>query len=212
MLSLFQKISSWYFTRQALPYWCVLFLDCFGVLFFGYLVYFFDNGVSSTLAEFWNILKVWGLYLIPVVTSFRYFHTYSGIIRYSSFIDLHRLGLSSLLSLVAVLLIHQFLPWELQQELYRKSAIVIVFILSLCSMWMLRVAVKFLYDEGYKDKNASRLFIYGVREGGVSIAKSVRNTPTSKYVLSGFVTNEDFKKGTWMMGVKVYAEIGRAHV
>ena len=205
MSSLFQKISSWYFTKRALPYWCILFLDCFGVLFFGYLVYFFDNGTSSTLEQFWNILKVWCLYFIPIVLSFRYFHTYTGIIRYSSFIDLHRLGFSSVLALVVVLLMHQFLPWSLQQELYRKSAIIIVFILSLSFMWMLRVAVKFLYDEGYKDKNATRLFIYGVREGGVSIAKSVRNTPMSKYVLSGFVTDDKFKKGTWMMGVKVYA-------
>ena len=205
MSSLFQKISSWYFTKRALPYWCILFLDCFGVLFFGYLVYFFDNGTSSTLEQFWNILKVWCLYFIPIVLSFRYFHTYTGIIRYSSFIDLHRLGFSSVLALVVVLLMHQFLPWSLQQELYRKSAIIIVFVLSLSFMWMLRVAVKFLYDEGYKDKNATRLFIYGVREGGVSIAKSVRNTPMSKYVLSGFVTDDKFKKGTWMMGVKVYA-------
>ena len=202
--SFFQKLSSWYFSKQALPYWCILLLDCFVVLFFGYLVCFFDRGAVRTIQEFWNILAVWGVYFIPILLGFRYFHTYSGIIRYSSFIDLHRMGAAMGLSFIAVLLMHQVLPWDLQHELYRKSGLFIVFILSLGAMWTVRVAVKFLYDEGYRDKNASRLFIYGVREGGVSIAKSVRNAPNSKYILSGFVTSNNYKNGTWMMGVRVY--------
>lgn len=201
-----QKITSWYFSKQALPYWCILALDSLAVVLVGFLVHFFQHGVNETIENFSNLCLLWAVYLIPVVIWFRIFHTYSGVIRYSSFVDLQRVGFATFLGLVAVLIIHAFVPWELQTESYRKSGLVIVFVVSTGIMWMMRVIVKFLFDVAYQAENPKRLFVYGVKHGGVSIAKSVRNTQNSKYRLAGFVSNNDQLKGHWMMGVQIFVK------
>ncbi len=38
-MNLFSKLSTWYFSRKALPYWSIILLDCLVILFSGLLVY-----------------------------------------------------------------------------------------------------------------------------------------------------------------------------
>ena len=57
----------------------------------------------------------------------------------------------------------------------------------------------------YYSERAQRVFIYGVKHGGVSLAKSIRSNENSKFILDGFVAHEPSNIGKWMMGVKVYA-------
>ena len=199
-----QKLSSWYFSRQALPYFFILAMDVFTVVVVGLLVHFFQFGAVDTIQRFGDLLLFWAVYLIPIVACFRIFHTYTGVIRYSSFVDLQRVGFATLLALGITMLMHEFLPWDLQSELYRKTGLVIVFVVSTGIMWMMRVIVKFMYDVAYQSANPRKLFVYGVKHGGVSIAKSVRNTQNSKYRLAGFITKNEKLKGHWMMGVQVF--------
>lgn len=200
----FQKIANWYFTKGALPYWCVLLLDCLAVYQYAYLTYFFNFDGADLAAHFGQIFGLWTVYLLPLIAAFRYFHTYSGILRYSSFVDLHRLASSSFIAVCVVTLMHEFLPWPLQEELVRKTGILLVFALATAQMWLMRVVVKFLYDMTYKSRHAKNIFIYGVREGGVSMAKSIRNTPRSKLHVAGFVTRDPEMHGKWMMGERIY--------
>ena len=43
------KISNWYFSKGALPYWCLLILDCLIILGSDILVYALNNGMLYTL-------------------------------------------------------------------------------------------------------------------------------------------------------------------
>ena len=47
------SLTNWYFSKKALPYWGLLFLDCFIVLFSGYVVYFLHLDGFSFLDKFW---------------------------------------------------------------------------------------------------------------------------------------------------------------
>ena len=206
MSNFIQKLSSWYFTRGALPYWCILILDCLCVVFVGFGVHFFSHGMMETAGNLMNLCLLWVVYLIPVLICFRIFHTYSSVVRFSSFVDLQRLGFATFAAFIVTLLMHEFLPWSLQGQLFRKSGLFIVFMVSTGLMWMMRVVVKYLYDVAFHDVNAKKIFVYGVHRGGISIAKSVRNAHKSKYRLEGFVSSDEDLKGSWMMGVKVYVK------
>ena len=72
-------------------------------------------------------------------------------------------------------------------------------------MWMIRVIVKYLYDLTYHQEQAERVFIYGVKQGGISLAKSIRNQDPAKYILSGFVSDVNDIQDRLLMGVRVYA-------
>ena len=204
MTDFIQRMSSWYFTKKALPYWCLLILDCLCVVFVAFGVHFFSHGMTETMGNLVNLCKLWGVYFIPILLCFRLFHTYSSVVRYSSFVDLQRVGFATFGAFLITVVMHEFLPWPLQGELYRKTGLFIVFIGSTGLMWMMRVVVKYLYDVAFHDANAKKIFVYGVHHGGVSIAKSVRNAHNSKYRLDGFVSADSDLNGSWMMGVRVY--------
>lgn len=75
-----------------MPYWSIILLDCLVILFSGLLVYALNNGIFATMGIFWHLSLTWGVCLVPYLVGFRLFRTYSGIIRYSSFVDLQRVG------------------------------------------------------------------------------------------------------------------------
>ena len=87
-MNLFSKLSTWYFSRKALPYWSIILLDCLVILFSGLLVYALNNGIFATMGIFWHLSLTWGVCLVPYLVGFRLFRTYSGIIRYSSFVGI----------------------------------------------------------------------------------------------------------------------------
>lgn len=98
----FSRLSTWYFSKKSLPYWGIILLDCCLILFSGLLVYTLNNGVLSTLDILGHLLVTLLVCLIPYLVGFRLFHTYSGIIRYSSFVDLQKVGFAVLFGLICV--------------------------------------------------------------------------------------------------------------
>ena len=205
IMSFFHKFSQWYFTNKALPYWGILLLDSMLVLASIIWVYAFDNGVVDALHN-WRSLGLIGLmYVACYAVGFRLFHTYSGVVRYSSFVDLLRVGEATLTGLALTLSLSWLLPWRLPKEIFIVAEQVMVMLMSTVMMWLLRVVVKYLYDMAYYSDRAQRVFIYGVKHGGISLAKSIRSEENAKYILDGFVAHDPYNIGRWMMGVKVYA-------
>ncbi len=200
----FQKLSNWYFSKNALPYWYILLLDCLCIVCMAFLVYLFDNGRESLIVNFWSLCLVIVVYLIPTVIAFRILHTYSGIIRYSSFIDLQRLSFSMSVSFLVITIFYFLVPWPLQHELFKWNRLLIICLLSTGMMWMIRISVKYLYDMGNHDVKTTRVFIYGVAHAGSSVAKSLNNFPHSRFVIKGFISKNEKMQNYWMMGAKVY--------
>lgn len=202
-----RRIFEWYFTRKALPYLCILAMDCFIVALSGFAAFYFQHGALSLVANFWPL--VWGMLVTVVVfvVSFSAMHTFRGVMRYSSFVDLHRLANSTIISCAVVCLLHQ-IQIQLNLTPYilfpRFQSTVIICLVSTCLMWSLRVVVKALYDTVRTDSHAQNIFIYGCREGGVALAKSVRMENPARYNLSGFITGDPVLAGSWLLGVKVF--------
>lgn len=203
MNSLF-KLFHWYFSRKALPYWGIFLFDCLIVFLSGLLIYALNNGVYNTLSNFWLLAGSWGIYTLFYIVGFRMFRTYSGILRYSSFVDLQRIGFAVLAGLILIYISRQLGLNEYLAEV-RMRDIVLAALLAVSLMWMIRVIVKYLYDLTYHQEQAERVFIYGVKQGGISLAKSIRNQDPAKYILSGFVSDVNDIQDRLLMGVRVYA-------
>lgn len=198
------KISNWYFSKGALPYWCLLILDCLIILGSDILVYALNNGMLYTLQNIRPLITAFSLYLLCYIVGFRIFHTYSGIIRYSSFIDLQRVGLSMLIGLVLIMGLKYGLYSDSWIMAIRMKDIGLAAILATILMCGTRVTVKYLYDFFFHQEYAKPVFIYGVKAGGIGLAKSIRNQDVSKYTLVGFVSEVSDIQGRYLMGVRVY--------
>lgn len=198
------KLTRWYFSKKALPYWFVLILDSLIMLCSFLLVYISNHGLLPTSQETVPLMETLLIYWVCYLIGFRVFHTYLGIIRYSSFVDLQRVIFATLLSL-ALLFISQILLTSFNcSVLFNWKELLGASLLSLVGMWVMRIFVKYLYDEAYQIKMAERVFIYGVKSGGISLAKSIRNGDPSTYTLAGFVSDLTDMSHRMLMGVRVY--------
>lgn len=202
-----QRISNWYFTKKALPHLCILLIDCAIVAFSGYVGYYIDKGGDIFVDSFWQITFGLMVGLVPFIVAFRLLHTYSGIVRYSSFVDLQRVMIATLSGSVACYLLGLGINgiWPVQHIIMvpNLQTVFIIFVGSSLFLWVERVVVKRLFDSFNLD-NATPVAIYGTKAGGISIAKSITAVKDKKYSLQAFISDGKEMKGSYLMGKPVF--------
>lgn len=202
-----QRISNWYFTKKALPHLCILLIDGTIVAFSGYVGYYIDKGGDIFVDSFWQITFGLMVGLVPFIVAFRLLHTYSGIVRYSSFVDLQRVMMATLSGSVACYLLGLGINviWPEQHTIMVPDlqTVFIIFVGSSLFLWVERVVVKRLFDSFNLD-NATPVAIYGTKAGGISIAKSITSVKDKKYSLQAFISDGKEMKGSYLMGKPVF--------
>ena len=206
-MKFFNRLSNWYFSQKSLPYWCIFWIDC-AVTFVSYLfIYQQINSGAKTLSILGQLSMLFAIFTLFHAIGFRIFHTYDGILRYSSFIDLQRVfyavTFGAVLSAITkdMLLSTHFFPGvEIE---YRN--IVLGALISTLVLWAIRVIAKTIFDVSLSDYNIKHAFIYGVKEGGIGLAKQIKNSKPMKFKLMGFISDDTKIKHHHLMGTKVYA-------
>lgn len=203
----FRKLTDWYFSKKSLPYWCIFWIDC-AVIYLSYLfIYQQINSGAQALGIFGQLSAVFAIFTMFHAIGFRMFHTYDGILRYSSFVDLQKVfyavTVGAVLSVLTknLLLNTQLFPRvEIQ---YRN--IILGSLISILILWAIRVITKTVFDVSLADYNIKNAFIYGVKEGGIGLAKQIKNDKPMKFKLMGFISDDVEIKHHHLMGAKVYA-------
>lgn len=206
-MQFFHKLINWYFNKKSLPYWCVFLFDCAIVFFSFLLVYQQTYGGAKTLSVLWQLCSMCAIYAIFYAVGFKMFHTYDGILRYSSFVDLQRVGFASFIGCVFSYLGHFFLlQFDYFQKVYiggREIALASIVCVQL--LWAVRVLVKTVYDVSIDTFNARPAIIFGVDECGMGLAKLVRNDKSLRMRLFGFMSNGNEVRHKVLMGLHVYS-------
>lgn len=203
----FSKLSNWYFSKKSLPYWCIFWIDC-AVIYLSYLfIYQQINSGAQALGILGQLSAVFAIFTMFHAIGFRMFHTYDGILRYSSFVDLQKVfyavTVGAVLSILTknMLLNTQLFPRvEIQ---YRN--IILGSLVATLILWAIRVIAKTVFDVSLSDYNIKNTFIYGVKEGGIGLAKQIKNDKPMKFKLTGFISDDVEIKHHHLMGAKVYA-------
>lgn len=206
-MKFFNRLSNWYFSKKSLPYWCIFWIDC-AVIFISYLfIYQQINSGAKASGILGQLSMFFAIFTLFHAIGFRIFHTYDGILRYSSFIDLQRVfyavTFGAVLSAITknMLLSTHFFPGvEIE---YRN--IVLGALISTLVLWAIRVIAKTIFDVSLSDYNIKHAFIYGVKEGGIGLAKQIKNSKPMKFKLMGFISDDTKIKHHHLMGTKVYA-------
>lgn len=200
------RLINWYFSKNSLPYWCIFAMDCL-IVFLSYMfVYTKMNSGVEALNVLWQLVTFNSIFVLFHAIGFKIFHTYDGILRYSSFVDLQRVGYAVLTGAVLSYVAH----FGMMQIPYFRSVyvggadIMLASLLSTLLLWAVRVLVKTVYDVSIDKLNARATLIYGVTKGGMGLAKQVRNDKTLKMSLAGFVSDEEHVKHRVLMGLSVF--------
>ena len=204
-MKVIEKLWNWYLSANALPYWVILAIDIFICYFSGLSVFWlYSHGALA-----WSYIALFSktilIYMIFNLIGFRIFHTYSGIIRYSSFVDLQRVGLAMLSSLIVAEAMHYVIYyWDLDFIRLQGRQIAAMYLVATIGMMLFRIVVKSLYDVLFNTGGGMRTLIYGVKDGGIGLAKSIRSSKPNKFTLKGFIAHDSTFKGRILMGEKVY--------
>ena len=193
MRPFFKDFSEWYFTKNALPYWGILFLDCIGITL-SYIVTILFVDMSGTTTMFDNgYLPITYGFLVSLFVYclfFRLLHTYSGVIRYSNFKDLQNVVLSVFFAsclniLISLILIRLDVTCII---MFKPLGFFMMFILSSLGLIFMRMLVRMVFEKTRSVDSAKGVFIYGVLEGGISLAKSLLNHDIKVFELKGFIS------------------------
>ncbi len=199
------KLTDWYFSKGSLPYWGVLTLDSLIVLFSGYIGNYLELGGMDFAQHFWQI--TWGNLICVVLffIGFRLFHTYTGIIRYSSLIDLQRVGMASLAGTILSYLVGVGISSIGSESVIMHGMLgnITMLVCTTMLMWVERMGVRALFDTFRTDK-AVPVAIYGTKAGGIALANSIRTVEEKQYVLQAFISDGPEIKNAYLMGKRVF--------
>ena len=205
-MSFLNRLFNWYFTKNSIPYWMIFIIDCVIILVSGILVYWLFNQTIGLLENFWKVVNTLMCFIMLSLVGFRLFHTYTGIMRYASFVDLMRVVYSNALSLTLVLLADfgmQYLPTHMFAH-FNTSSIFLIYLMATLMMWVVRVVAKTIYDVTTSDKRALRVLIYGAMSGGVGLAKNINTLRPRRFILKGFITHDSRMRHSTLLGENVY--------
>ena len=203
------KIKNWYFNKTSLPYWIVYFADCVICFLSGLFVFWLFFRLHSITDNIGTVCWTLLVFIFVNTIFFRLFHTYSGILRYSSFVDLQKVGYAMGGACLTVVAIHYpmnaaGLTEKIGLAHLGTRHILSMYIISTISLWTLRVLVKTAYDIAFAGRNTKRALIYGVKDGGIGLAKNLRNTKPAQFVVKGFITNEKDFENRYLLGQQVF--------
>ncbi len=204
-MKVFDKLLDWYLSRNALPYWVILAIDIVICYLSGIFVFWLYYHGAVSPQHIVLLSKTIFMYMIFNLIGFRIFRTYSGIIRYSSFVDLQRVVLAMLLSLIVAEAMHYVVyHWDFEFVRLQGRQIAAMYLVATIGMMAFRILTKSVYDVLFNTDKGIRTFIYGVKDGGVGLAKSIRSNVPRKFLLKGFIAHDPDIKGRILMGEKIY--------
>ena len=204
--AIIKRSLRWYFTKNALPYWCMLLMDSAIIVGAGLCIYWILNRTQSIFDNRIEVLYSLLVYTLVSWIGARLFHTYQGVVRYASFIDLMHLAYANGLSLLLSLGLSELFE-SYQITVFtglNQTEIVLTFFFATLAMWGVRILVKTVYDVVSSDNRTRRVLIYGALSDGVGLAKLIRTQRPVRFSLCGFISPDDFVRNMMLLGKPIY--------
>ena len=190
-----------WFTLRALPFWCIIMIDCIIIFVAGMVATYAVSGGAGLAKHFWDHVAAWLLAIPLFIVGMRLFHTYSGVIRYTTTVDFIRVMNAVLLGGFLMCIVHVSVPSYTVIGSVRWLTIGVMLLLCIMGQWGLRIIVKYLYETLFSTSRKQKAFIFGVHEGGIALGHAFREGG-SKFELKGFVSDGSLKS-KYLLGVKV---------
>ena len=207
-MKVFGKFINWYFGRSALRYWCIMIFDLMVCFLSGVFIVWLRHPASDVLAAWPQLMHTLGLFAVLNFISFRVFHTYSGILRYSQFIDLMRVTNACVLSMLLAFVFSLCAlncGWDDFFFIFTGRKLIILYLGNILAMCIPRVLVKLIFDNALVSSSAMNTLVYGTRAGAIAITNNVRDEKPVHFLIKGYVGDDREHYNERLMGKKIYS-------
>lgn len=211
-MKLMRNFFNWYFGRNALPYWSIVIFDALTCFFGGLFIMWLRHPLTEMLSVWPLILHSFIVFTFFNVIGFRLFHTYSGILRYSQFVDLLRVCYANMFGLalaaIANLVVRSSAPDSfLATQFYPFNfrMLLIMYIGTAMIMCLTRICIKLVYESALIGKTAQHTLVYGTHAGAIAITNNCRNTKPVRYIIDGYIGDSKAHYNERLMGKRIYS-------
>ena len=145
-------------------------------------------------------------YLVVMVVqllAFWAFHTYSGILRYSTFIDTIKVLMTCVSTGIILLVTNAVFQSIADWHPVLNTVVLIYMPLSFVFLFVLRVGVKTMNEVMVRNQSSPAVMIYGTKDAGIAIVKMLRSAGNAPYRPVGFISDAKEKAGYELAGVRV---------
>ena len=207
-MKVFGKFINWCFGRSALPYWCIMIFDLMVCFLSGVFIVWLRHPASDVLAAWPQLMHTLGLFAVLNFISFRVFHTYSGILRDSQFIDLMGVTNACVLSMLLAFVFSLCAlncGWDDFFFIFTGRKLIILYLGNILAMCIPRVLVKLIFDNALVSSSAMNTLVYGTRAGAIAITNNVRDEKPVHFLIKGYVGDDREHYNERLMGKKIYS-------
>jgi FlaA1/EpsC-like NDP-sugar epimerase len=193
------KIKNLLFSLNYLPRWMVFFMDVFLTVISSQISYII---VRSLRVKFYDTLDVpsrYGIVVLVNIIFFIVFKTYSGILRYSTFIDGVKLLYATICTFFTLVLINYSTYYFIGKKIYLLPSLGIDFIITFSALLLFRVFIKVVYENisiYEKNSKAQRTVVYGTDANAISVVTALQSEKIKRFQIVGFIDKKksDFSK------------------
>jgi len=192
---------------KYIPRWVVLLFDILLCLVSYYISFHISSMIYNTSLDdrIFTVFQRLGIIMSLQIFFFWIFHTYSGVLRYSSYVDATKLLMAVLLNTGIISIVNFIIFTTTSNLMFYYSTLLIYAVLSFLLLFILRLAVKSIYD--YFTQNSGQItpvMIFGTQAAAIGIAKMIRSAEDNKYKLVGFIDDDKNASQRLIMGVPVH--------
>ena len=189
-----------------LPRWGVLLMDLVLCTIAFWLSIWIGSGLFDYADLHLQIIPLCVQYLIVMavqIVAFWAFHTYSGILRYSTFVDTIKVLLSNLCTGVILIVFNLIMQYNTGWHPILNTVLFIYVPTAFVLLFSLRVGVKTLGETLESSQISPRVMIYGTQSAGLAIAKMLRAVGNTPYRPVGFIADPGQRHGYDLAGLPV---------
>lgn len=174
-------------------------LDVGVVIFSLTITYFSFLGLGLNYINKYHLLEGAILYVTVNIFYFWLYRIYSGIVRYSSYVDALKLLLSQFSTFATVVIFNFIFILLDKHKLYLTTGAFFNAVVSFLFLFLYRIIVKQAYENFFSGKNVSsksKIIIFGTDVNAIAVANALMADIHSKYKVLGFIdkTNHNTNK------------------
>lgn len=200
------KIKKLLFSFEYLPRWVVFFMDIFLTIFSSEVSYLI---VRSLRVKFYDTLDVptrYGIVLLVNIIFFVIFKTYSGIIRYSTFIDGVKLLYATLCTLFTLIIINYCTYFLIGKKIYLLPSLFINFLVTFSVLFLFRIFIKIVFENitsFEKNPQTLKAVIYGADSNAISVVTALKSEKIKRFKIVGFIDKRNLDSSKRILDIPI---------
>ncbi len=203
--------------KNSLPNWIILLIDQVIASWSFALSYFLIWQFEFTHILRGHFLIYIGVYCLVSLSVFYNLRLHTGLIRYSSTVDIYRIFLAVLTTSVVygaiVALVISSMYHIESNNIY--LVLLVNFFISSSLLVMLRIGTKsvFFFVKRSSKEKKENVLIYGANSSSILVKEALETSGLGKFVVVGFIDEDQTKANKSIHHIRIYhtSEIGRLH-